>query len=193
MGLREKLNVRQNIWRLRPEVLCGPTIPMPMSGVAPRVVLGQAWWDAEREAAKQSTNWHCVACGVFHREARLYPRLEGHELYTIDYEFGLMMYMETVPLCHYCHSFIHCGRLNMMLNQRKITPHLYNSIMKHGKGVLSDAGLTKPKDYNGPVAEWGDWRLVIVGDKPSDIPKEYPPLYKSLEEWHKAFDVTTEE
>ena len=174
-------------WRERPELLLSLNIPAPMYGLAPRVVLGQKWWDTTRKAAYRSTDYHCLACGIPKALATYHHWLEGHEVYEIDYEAGRMRYLETVPLCHFCHNYIHDSRLTMLLQSGKIHHAKYASVIRHGDRVLRRAGLERPsieeRDAlikklvrNGRVAEWQSWRLVLFG-------KLYKPLYKSEEEW----------
>ena len=166
--------------KLRPEVLLSGNVPKPMHGVAPRVVLGKKWWDETRKAAYQSTGRHCVACGVHESNAPYRRWLEGHELYEVDYLLGRMTYLETVPLCHACHCFIHDGRLLSLLEKGEISRAKYDTIIAHGEAVLRKAGLQR-QGYDGPFAEWSDWRLVVNGE-------EYPPKFKSLEDWIEHFD-----
>lgn len=179
----------QRTWKFRPEVLLGANIPKPMHGLAPRTVLGEAWWNATRKAAYASTDYHCVACGVHKASARYHQWLEGHELYAISYEAGRMVYVETVPLCHFCHNYIHDGRLRWLLEKGEIHHAKYVAIIQHGDKVLADSGLRrlgyKEREENiqealtnGRVAAWEDWRLVIEG-------AEYPSLYKSYEDWER--------
>lgn len=171
-------------WKVRPEILTLPNIPMPMSGVAPRVVLGQEWWDATRKAAYRSTNFHCITCGIIQYEAKEHQWLEAHEVYSIDYIKGHMVYLESVPLCHYCHNFIHDGRLKALLVRKEITAAKYNKIMKHGRKILRLAKLKKPEPYLGSCATWESWRMVLDG-------VEYPPLYPSYAEWKEKFNPTS--
>lgn len=194
MGLADKL--REHIkalpkpaWKRRPEILLCPNVPKPMHGVAPRVILGDKWWNTTRQAAYRSTNYHCVACGVYKYDARSRQWLEGHELYQIDYARGRMLYLETVPLCHFCHAYIHDGRLQHLLERGEIHQAKYIAIIQHGDRVLRDAGLIKPshfdRDYiivNGVLAPWHRWRLILNG-------KQYPPKFKTPEAWKAAFDV----
>ncbi len=168
------------VWKQRPEVLLCPNIPKPMHGVAPRVVLGSVWWDNERQAAYRSTDYHCIACGIPKLLAEYHQWLEGHELYKINYKKGLMTYVETVPLCHFCHNFIHSGRLEALLEAGQIHHAKYRSIIQHGDRILKQAGLKRLEAYAGPFAEWGRWRLQIGK-------KKYPPLYKTEESWLEAF------
>jgi len=151
-------------WKLRPEVLQCGRIPEPLHGVAPRVVLGAKWWNATRQAAYKSTAYHCVACGVHKADARHRQWLEGHELYEVDYLLGTMTYLETVPLCHFCHNYIHSGRLAALLDEGKITHAKYTAIIQHGDAVLDAAGLRKPEIVVECVCpKAADWRLVING------------------------------
>lgn len=168
-------------WKMIPGILLQPNIPKPMHGTAPRVVLGQAWWDLERRAAYLSTSYHCIACGVFRRSPDGRRKLEGHEVYNIDYLLGRMEYVETVPLCTQCHAFIHCGRLEIMRRKGEVTDEEYQATMTHGTSILKRASLTRPAPYEGFIADWKDWRLVVNG-------VEYPPKFRSYEEWFKHFE-----
>lgn len=163
-------------FKLRPEVLCCPNVPKPLHRVCPRTILGRAWWDATRQAAYASTGGHCIACGVNQQLATWRQWLEGHELYRIDYPHGRMTYVETVPLCHLCHCFIHDGRLRSMIQQGKETPEKLKIVLDHGRRILAAARIQKPPPYSGKTAEWGSWRLVLKG-------KQYPPLYRDYREW----------
>ncbi len=169
-------------WKLRPEVLLCANTVKPMHGVVPRVILGSVWWDETRFAAYKSTQFHCIACGVHRTQAKGHKWLEGHELYKTNYSLGRMVYVETVPLCHYCHCFIHDGRLEALLGKGQVTQEKFNAVMAHGKHVLAVAGIKKKRPYSGPIAEWQDWRLVLLG-------KEYPPIYANYQNWLKAFSV----
>lgn len=165
-------------WKRRPEILQGGPIPLPMHGLAPRVVMGKTWWERTRKAAYLSTFYHCVVCGVHKTKAKgAVKHLEGHEVYEIDWLMGEMEYVETVPLCNYCHSYIHEGRLNWLLSTRKISQQKYAAIIRHGDSILCAAGLERrPTDRKGPQADWGDWRL-IVGKK------SFKSLYANFNEW----------
>jgi len=163
------------VWKREPEVLLCGNVPKPMHGLAPRVVLGRKWWDQTRQAAYASTNNHCIACGVHKFRAMCRQWMEGHELYAVDYVNGRMKYLRTVPLCHYCHNYIHSGRLEAMLEKGEITHAKYAAIHQHGDAVLDDAGLEK-EEHQGLVAPWEKWRLVIGR-------KTYKPKFKTYEDW----------
>jgi hypothetical protein len=163
-----------------------------MHGVTPRSILGQAWWNKTRKAAYESTIYRCLACGIRKREAKGPKWLEGHEVYSIDYLHGRMCYIETVPLCNYCHGFLHDGRMRALLEKGEITHQKFALVMRHGEAVLVAAGLERaPYEdrqmqvqdmlLNGFVAPWRDWRLILDGH-------EYPPKYKSEEHWRKAME-----
>ena len=103
-----------------------------------------------------------------------------------------MVYLETVALCHYCHNYIHNGRLLSLLSKGKLRPSKYAAVIQHGDRVLSAAGLFR-ETYedreqaiidlllNDKIAAWKDWRLVLFG-------KEYKPKFKSEAMWRKAFE-----
>lgn len=171
---------------VNPSILLHPQIPKPMHGMAPRTVLGQAWWNREREAAYQSTNYHCEACGVSKWEAKYKQWLEAHEVYQIDYLKGRMVYERACPLCHFCHSYIHSGRLQWLFETQRINHQKFAAIVQHGDKVLAKAGLKKPLPYGGPFAEWTRWRLVINGT-------EYAGKFKSMEDWLEKQGQSPEE
>jgi hypothetical protein len=171
---------KNQVWSLRPEILQSANTVKPMHGVVPRVILGKAWWDATRQAAYKSTNYHCIACGVDKQNAREHRWLEGHEVYRTDYVRGKLIYLETVPLCHWCHNFIHDSRLQILLDKGEITREKFDAVMRHGKEVLRAANLKKKRHRVGRLAAWGDWRLVLLG-------KEYPPLFASYADWREHY------
>jgi hypothetical protein len=111
--------------------------------------------------------------------------MEAHEIYRTDYAIGRLYYLEAVPLCQFCHAFIHSGRLQALLDRNQITQQRYVAVIQHGERVLANAGLVKPKQYDGPIAEWGKWRLVVGR-------RMFKPKFKSLEEWVKHFSIEEE-
>lgn len=180
MSLADKVRgVAFNPWVLMPQVLLSANTVKPMHGVVPRIILGPEWWEKTRTEAQKRTNWHCIACGIYKKIAHGGPWLEGHEQYKIDYANGRQTYTRTVPLCHYCHSYIHDGRLQELVKKGECTKEKYEEIMSHGNAVLKAAGLVK-KPNTGPVAPWGEWRLILFG-------KSYPPIYRDYEEWYANF------
>ncbi len=167
-------------WRPCPKLLLGPTIPQPMHGVNPRTILGRKWWDEQRRKACRKTDFHCQACGAWEIDAKGKQRLESHEVYRIDYARGRMYFVGIVPLCSYCHEFIHIGRLQALMENGEISQSHYVAVITHGDKVLKSAGLTRLPVYNGKIAPWPAWRLVLNRHR-------YLPLYKSQEEWEAKY------
>jgi hypothetical protein len=64
-------------------------------------------------------DYHCIACGVHKTKAKKFKWLEAHESYSINYKKGICKIESIEPLCHYCHNFIHSGRLGMILGRQK--------------------------------------------------------------------------
>jgi hypothetical protein len=161
--------------------------------------MGQAAWDVERRKAYASTDYHCIACGVHKSQAKAHQWLEAHEFYKIDYGAGRVEIEKIIPLCHYCHNFIHSGRLSMILDEEKTEEEVID-ILEHGFKILSENDLTAfygtlrlaeelgANTYgvtatllpDGEMPAWEDWRLVWRGE-------EYPPKYKTYEEWRERF------
>jgi len=185
-------SLRLKIWKRAPSLLLCSSIPKPMHGVAPREVLGRNWWNKERRAAYQSTNFRCKACGVHKERAKYHQWLEAHELYRTDYRAGRMTYIESVPLCHFCHNYIHDGRLHHLLRKGEIHHAKFTNILQHGDAILRAAGLSKDNRADrdesmkeailrGEVAKWEDWRMVLDG-------VEIPPKHESYEAWENYFE-----
>jgi hypothetical protein len=180
----------------RPELLRHPQIPRAMSGVNPRSILGQAWWDKQRKRAYQKNNYHCWSCGIHCSEARFRSHLEGHETYDIDYMKGTMKMKEVVALCYCCHNFIHIGRLTNLLWEGRIHETDYMFIVHNGYGVLHQAGLLPwwttrsllepafratglEPGYNCQVA-WKDWRLILKR-------KRHGPRFRDERAWQEHY------
>ncbi len=157
-----RLRRRAKQFKPKPSLLLCPRVPEPLHGVNPRTILGARWWNETRKAAYRATSFHCAACGVWKHRAIFRQWLEGHERYDIDYLLGRMAYIETVALCHACHSYIHRGRLDALLSEGKISHGKYIAVVQHGDRVLLEANLGRV-EYVGPTADWEDWRLIIDG------------------------------
>lgn len=196
-GLKKLPQRKPNPLPLRPDILLHPNIPLPLHGRNPRTINGVNWWNRERRKVYKSTEFHCLSCGVHKEQARSRQWLEAHELYEIDYQRGLSTFVEIVPLCHYCHNFIHSGRLQALLDRGEIHHSKFVAIIRHGDEVLRRAGLTKKSHFErdreiqemmakGLVAEWSEWRLIVDG-------VEYEPLYSSQKEWEEAHLGSVEE
>jgi len=125
----------------RPWLLRSPPVPLPMTGVNPRTLMGESWWDKRRREAYKANNWHCWACGVHVSGAAFHEWLEAHESYDIDYARGEMKLKEIVALCHCCHQFIHIARLHNRYQLGHITFEYAEAVVHHGYNVLRDAGM----------------------------------------------------
>lgn len=143
----------------RPELLLHQLIPPPLHGLAPRVIKGQVWWDKQRKAAAAKNNDKCWACNVHKTKAKRFKRLEGHEAYKIDSISGRCELDEIVSLCHYCHNYIHHGRLRVLIQNGTLPRYLYEEIIAHGDKII--AGLHKPEQII--IGDWAKWYLVIDG------------------------------
>lgn len=184
--------------KLLPEILMHPHIPKPLHGVNPRSIMGQEKWDTVRQGAYRSTDYHCIACGVAKSEAKKYQWLEAHEYYKINYKKGEVKIIKIVPLCHYCHNFIHSGRLAMIIGDEKTEEEVIE-ILQHGFKILAKNKLScfpftlefaeslgvdtcnvvKYDLLHGEV-EWSKWHLIYEG-------KKYYSKDKNIDEWRNRY------
>jgi hypothetical protein len=185
--------------KLKPEILCHPNIPKPLHGINPRTIKGERWWNEERQKIYASTDYHCIACGIHKTEARGHKWIEAHEFWDIDYMTGICKILSIEPLCHYCHNFIHSGRLKMILGKQKTTYEIIN-ILEHGFKILSENNLpamfytidfakeigAKTFDVKSnlpvtnPSIDWKDWKLIYEK-------KEYYSKFESYEDWEEHY------
>ena len=181
---------------LKPEILTHPNIPKPLHGLNPRAIKGQTWWDVTRQEVYKTTDYHCAACGVHKTQAKGNKKwLEAHEYYDIDYENGIAIVKDIVPLCNYCHKFIHSGFLYVEVQKGHMSKNEAITILERGFKILREnnlkafygtidiadrlgANTTGIKSYtptdSGVV--WSDWRLMFDG-------KKHKPLFNNYEEW----------
>jgi hypothetical protein len=185
---------------MNPEILTHPNIPKPLHGLNPRSILGKEWWDKTRFEAQRRTNYTCSACGVKKSEAKKHQWLEGHEYFDINYKTGVCEVKSIEPLCHYCHNFIHSGRLSIIINNEKTIKEVID-ILEHGFKILSDNNLESfyftlelaeklgaktfgvssyELDFNNNL-EWSDFKLLLNG-------KVYDSLYKNQLDWYHNYN-----
>ena len=181
-----------NDFKLRPEILAHSNIPKPLHGLSPRTINGDTWWNATRQEVYARYNYHCIACGTHKLRAKGPLWLEAHEYYEIDYVKGTMVCKSIEPLCHYCHNFIHSGRLQAIIGIEKSQKEIVH-ILEHGFEILARAKLKcfpdtlifaeqiGARDFGvkGYVVKssvpWSKWRLIWNG-------KEYYSKFKNIEE-----------
>lgn len=184
---------------LRPEILMQPNIPKPLHGLAPRTIKGEEWWHIARQKAYESTGFHCIACGTHKLNAKKYQWLEAHENWNIDHMTGKCEVKSIVPLCHYCHNFIHSGRLAMIINKEKSRQEVID-ILENGFCLLAKNNLKVfPFTYEfaknigaktfcvstysiriNHALEWKDYILILDG-------KEYTSKFDSYESWSNYY------
>jgi len=188
---------------LMPEILTQPNIPKPLHGVAPRTIMGQKWWDKTRQEVYASTDYHCIACGTPKAEVKGPKWLEAHEYWEINYYTGTAIIKSIQPLCHYCHNFIHSGRLSKIVYVQKSEDEV-RRILEHGFRVLKQhklqcfygtldlaekvgANTYGVEAYETPesTVEWKDWRLLFDG-------KEYGSKFRDMDEWHNHYTSENE-
>lgn len=127
-----------------------------------------------------------MACGVHASDAKGRQWMEAHEQYTINYQKGRMKYVGCVSLCHYCHGYLHDGRLEWLLQTGQIHHAKYVAIHQHGQAVLATAGLSRESKevrdreiHSQEIAKWGNWRLQIGR-------KLYPPKFQTQQQYFMA-------
>lgn len=159
----------------RPELLLHSLIPPPLHGLAPRTIKGNSWWNEARHAAMAKNMWKCWACNIPKAKAKRLKRLEGHESYNIDWKKGTCTLLEIVSLCNYCHSYIHQGRLKVLVEYGREEQSHLDDVLRHGDNLtahLKKSMTPSPVD----MAPWNEWVMIVDGTP-------YPSRYVSSEEW----------
>jgi len=156
----------KDIYTYDPSILLHPTIPKQLHTVNPRTILGQKWWNEQRQKVYEEKDYHCHACSVHKTQAKFKPWLEAHEFYTIDYSIGEVSFDKIVALCHSCHNYIHINRLTLLLESGKINKYKYDYITRRGQLLLAQAGLAHRPNYpDTSHLGWGDWHMIVEGKK----------------------------
>lgn len=175
----------------RAELLFHPAIPPPMHGVNPRTVLGKEWWDKQRFAAYEKNNQCCWACGTHRDDAMYYKHLEAHELYDINWKKHRMTLREIVALCHACHSYVHIGRLRVMVDKRKEQRKKLDKVIAHADRIIQAENPRMWYNYddsvrgyvqfqNAPKKYWKKWHLLLEG-------KKYYSKFKGPRDWEEYY------
>jgi hypothetical protein len=171
-----------------------------MHGMNPRTILGKEYWDKTRNKSYKDNEYCCYACGIHKLNAKKYKWLEAHELWNINYENGKCKIDKIVPLCHYCHNFIHTGRLYMEYTNKKITYNEIKDILLHGINILKEnnlrmyyftyvlcreLGIEEAININIITypefkVEWKDIYLLLEN-------KKYYSKFKDIKEWKKYY------
>jgi hypothetical protein len=184
---------------LYPFLLLHPNIPKPLHGLAPRVLLGDVWWQQQKTEARKRSGNCCVICGISPKEAKYHQWLETHEVYNI-YSTGRVVFRTSIALCHSCHNFIHDGRMQVLVKNGKFPHEKYLDILNHGNRILSDwmgEDITFKYEFDGRVdskylentpylkwersdCEWGDYHLILYGQR-------YESKFKDREQWSEYY------
>ena len=188
----------------KPEIICHPNVPRPLHGVAPRVIKGTGWWNKIRKKVYLKYDFHCGACGVHQSRAKRFQRLEAHEFYEVDHYHGIVRVKSLEPLCNYCHSFIHTGRMiNTLSTKQGMGRKTAIAVLNHGFrlcvendlkcyiGAIEAAEVLRVELPDGlkwyePVEnenlKWSDWKMIFDGE-------EHPARFQSQEEWANHYEL----
>ena len=185
---------------IRQDLLSMPNVPKPLHGISPRTIMGKDAWDAMRRDVYETTGHHCAACGVHKSRAKCKKWMEAHEIYDIDYRSGTATMVEIVPLCHFCHAFIHSGLLRMQARKKEVSADHVRWVINHGVSVLRDSKHQKifagtaelaalvsvpidgliVSDTPSKMAEWGKWRMIWDG-------KQHKGKFRSFNDWRRHY------
>lgn len=110
---------------LQPEILLDHPIPPSLAGVNPRNLLGREWWDETRHKTYSANDHVCMACGSTDF------RLEAHERYLYDWSNHVLTFYEVVPICKWCHLYVHFLRLEQPQYQAQLSERA-RSLLERG-------------------------------------------------------------
>ena len=167
-----------NEFKTRPEILLTGERPLPLQGVNPRSIEGTKWWNETRAKVYASNDYHCLACGSYHEhdgKRFVSDPLHAHELYEVDYSICTMKFVEIVPLCEYCHAYIHQKGMSLRFDKGINDEQFCWEVLTHGFNVFCKKLSQNDSTFQ---ESWSDWRFIYNG-------KEYKSNYKSYEEWEE--------
>jgi len=143
-------------------VLTQTILPFSLHGVNPRTIMGEEEWQKVKKETQKQADHHCMCCG---RSVQHIPGdwVETHEMYSIDTEKHVFELSGFVGLCNDCHSYIHQGRLRILVAEGKMRMSEYTRIIEHGDKLLDMFGLSK-HDLPGSEIENPEWRLLYNGE-----------------------------
>ena len=122
-----------------PKILLEPTLPPPLMDKAPNKILGGKWWKEVRKKAEDKLDGRCHCCGI-HKDKTRKGRLEGHELYNIDYKRCTVELKEVVVLCRRCHNYIHVGNLIRQYADGSVGRKYLRIVLDNGIKLLDTIG-----------------------------------------------------
>ena len=167
---------------LRPELLLTGERPIVFQGLNPRGIMGQKKWGEVRRKVYASTDYHCLSCGAYRPydlEANRFidEPLHAHELYIIDWKNKRMFLGDIVPLCIYCHNYIHQHGMVIRYEKGQNTIQDCWESIDQGLRVCGEQinNINAVKTFKN---EWNKWVFIHEG-------KEYRSKYKSYNEWKK--------
>ena len=145
------------------EILTQTILPFSLHGINPRTIMGEKEWDKVKHQVQKESLHECMCCG---RYIRHIPGdwIETHEIYDFDINKKEAKLIGFVGLCNECHSYIHQGRLRILLMQGRISTDEYQRIIHHGNQLLQQFGLVK-KDLPSEEIENSAWYLLYNGEK----------------------------
>jgi hypothetical protein len=174
----------------KPSYLAEIAIPLALSGVNPRTILGKSEWREVAKKAKRLTNYHCKCCGIYTLDIPAEDNLEAHEVYEIDFKAKKATYKKTIPVCTLCHEVIHHRRIMRLFANGKYKKTRLRKLISHAakllppdnpkllelKSIIAGATLEAilaAADHEA-IGEFSSWRLIYKN-------KAYPPKFPNLE------------
>lgn len=165
-------------------LLTMPNIPKELHGVAPRVVLGDRWWNLVRRYCYEKADDTCEICGAKPEQLR---NRHAHELYKINYRLGTSEFVRPICICYTCHCLgIHTGRA--------ITLHKQGNPMfpkeallagaEHVFKLISDWNKAHPK--KSPLRVYATWLEYLR------VPELEQPMRELIEKYNMKFYVESD-
>lgn len=188
-----------------PRLLLHSSPPDALYAITPRTIMGNQWWAEQKSAAVVKQNRQCYTCGA--KESQLKFPLEAHEHYDINYTNGRVKLVKVVALCHFCHDYIHDGRIYSQVKRNNLDDSsnirslgsYYCKVIERGENLISEFFKTEPSILNRQIFQ--GWKKPYVKTPP--LWELYPllvipgvPLYEKnshirhprWSDWHLVID-----